>query len=127
MRAHAVTNYSVCIFSQSQCQLQPNLIPPALQQGPVPARTCSPWAEDDAEGACAVCAGAAVGAEQKGGSSLADAAPRFAFQVSLEHPALQGTQLLPRAAAGQPTSCLVCHRAPGQLSPQDLRATQLWG
>lgn len=101
MRTHVVTNNSVCTFCLSanetrhravtsravlhhEASLQQNLVPSALQEGPVPARTCSPSAEEG----CAVFAGAAVGAEQKGGSSLAAAAPRFAFQVSMEHSAL---------------------------------------
>lgn len=127
-RAHAVTNSSVCIFSQSRCQREQAqgsaqqscapIMKPLCSQiwslqlcsrdqslpGPAPPRQRTMQREP------VPCAGAAVGAEQKGGSSSAGAAPRFASRVSMEHPALPGTQLLPRAvplSSSSPTSCLV--------------------
>lgn len=91
------------LCSRHEAALQLNLVtgcrrcPPAPQQGPVPTSTRSPSVEDDAEGARAAHARAAVGAEQKGGSPLAGAAPKIASWVSAKHPALQGPQRLPRA------------------------------
>lgn len=73
MRAQAVTNNSVCIFrangTRHSAVASRAVLPLCSQiwslQLCTPARTCSPWAED--------------AAEQKGGSSLAGAAPKFAF------------------------------------------------
>lgn len=131
-RAHAVTNSSVCIVSQSRCQREQAqgsaqqscapIMKPLCSQiwslqlcsrhqslpGPAPPRQRTMQREP------VPCAGAAVGAEQKGGSSSAGAAPRFASRVSMEHPALPGTQLLPRAV---PLSSSSAHKLPCATEP----------
>jgi len=66
-------------------------VPSCSVAGTSPCQHPLPLAEDDAEAARAAHAGAAVGAEGKGGSPLAGAALKSASRVSAKRPALQGT------------------------------------